>query len=43
VNVKLTPSELAELDSATPLAPVYPNWFCEKISPDQAVIDALKR
>jgi aryl-alcohol dehydrogenase-like predicted oxidoreductase len=43
LDIRLTPSEIAELDSSTPLAPVYPNWFCEKISPDQPVIEALKR
>jgi aryl-alcohol dehydrogenase-like predicted oxidoreductase len=25
--VQLAPEELAELDGATALAPVYPNWF----------------
>ena len=40
VNVKLTAEELAELDAATPLAPVYPNWFNDTLV-DRPLADAL--
>jgi aryl-alcohol dehydrogenase-like predicted oxidoreductase len=40
MNVELTGDELSELDAATPLAKVYPNWFMENMS-DRATQDAL--
>jgi len=43
VDLKLTSAELSELEAATTLAPVYPNWFTDKISGDQRLIDVLKR
>ncbi len=42
VNVKLTPAELAELDAATPLAAVYPNWFNDNLV-DRPLAEALQR
>jgi aryl-alcohol dehydrogenase-like predicted oxidoreductase len=42
-NVKLTAAEIAELDAATPLAPVYPNWFTDRIAVDQPLAKALQR
>jgi aryl-alcohol dehydrogenase-like predicted oxidoreductase len=42
-NVKLTPAEVAELDALTELPPAYPNWFIDRIAPDQTAIEALKR
>jgi aryl-alcohol dehydrogenase-like predicted oxidoreductase len=39
-DLKLTDAEIAELDAATPLAPVYPNWFNAKLV-DQPVAQAL--
>jgi len=39
-NLQLTPAEVAELDAATPLPPVYPNWFSERLA-DQPVSGAL--
>jgi len=42
VNVKLTPAEIAELDAATPLAAVYPNWFNDNLA-DRPLVEALKR
>lgn len=41
VGVLLTPEELAELDDATALAPVYPNWFID-FAADRPVADALR-
>lgn len=43
IDVKLSASEVAELDAATPLPPVYPNWFSERISADQALMQAMQR
>lgn len=43
VDVKLSAAELAELDTATALQPVYPNWFTERIALDQPVAEALRR
>jgi aryl-alcohol dehydrogenase-like predicted oxidoreductase len=43
VDLKLTSAELSELDAATTLEPVYPNWFTDKISADQPLVEALKR
>lgn len=40
VNVQLTPEEIAELEAATPLAPVYPNWFNDRLV-DRPLVDAL--
>jgi aryl-alcohol dehydrogenase-like predicted oxidoreductase len=40
VDVSFSPAELAELDAATALAPVYPNWFIQNVG-DKAVADAL--
>lgn len=42
IDVTLDAEELAELDAATPLPPVYPHWFAAKL-PDAAVNDALAR
>jgi aryl-alcohol dehydrogenase-like predicted oxidoreductase len=42
-NVRLSPAELTELDSATTLPPVYPNWFTERIALDQTVAQAIGR
>jgi aryl-alcohol dehydrogenase-like predicted oxidoreductase len=41
VNVKLSPTEVVELDAALPLAEVYPNWFSDRIAVDGAVVKAL--
>lgn len=41
VDVSLTDEELTRLDAATPLAPVYPNWFQRNLADTQAV-DALR-
>jgi aryl-alcohol dehydrogenase-like predicted oxidoreductase len=41
-DVKLSDGEIAELDAATPLAPVYPNWFNANLA-DQPVAQALAR
>lgn len=40
VGLRLTEAELTELDTATALAPVYPNWFIQKLA-DQRSADAL--
>jgi aryl-alcohol dehydrogenase-like predicted oxidoreductase len=44
VDLKLTDAEIAELDAATPLAPVYPNWFIENLAdrPTAQVLGALQ-
>ncbi len=42
VDVTLTVAELAELDAATALPPVYPNWFSERLS-DTQLEQALAR
>jgi aryl-alcohol dehydrogenase-like predicted oxidoreductase len=39
-NVALSPEEIAELDSATPPAAVYPNWFNDRLT-DQLFAKAL--
>jgi aryl-alcohol dehydrogenase-like predicted oxidoreductase len=39
-DVHLTPADIAELDAATPLHPVYPNWHIERLT-DQPVSQAL--
>jgi aryl-alcohol dehydrogenase-like predicted oxidoreductase len=41
-NLVLTAGEIAELDAATPLAQVYPNWFIDNLA-DQPVAQALAR
>lgn len=40
VDVALTEEEVADLDAATALAPVYPNWFCDRLV-DQPMAQAL--
>jgi len=39
-DVTLTAEQIADLDAATALAPVYPNWFSERLS-DTQLADAL--
>lgn len=39
-DVALNAAEVAELDAATPLSPVYPNWFIEKLA-DRTTAEAL--
>jgi aryl-alcohol dehydrogenase-like predicted oxidoreductase len=41
-NVTLTEAELAELDAATALSPVYPNWFIDRLQ-DQVTAQAIAR
>lgn len=41
-KVTLTAAEVAALDAATELPPVYPNWFSERIAVDQALTKALQ-
>jgi diketogulonate reductase-like aldo/keto reductase len=40
VDLTLSEAEFAELDRATALMPVYPNWFIQKLA-DQRSADAL--
>ena len=40
-QLRLSAAELAALDDATALAPVYPNWFIDRLA-DQAVEAALR-
>jgi aryl-alcohol dehydrogenase-like predicted oxidoreductase len=40
VDLKLAEADIAELDAATPLAPVYPNWFIENLA-DRPTAQAL--
>jgi diketogulonate reductase-like aldo/keto reductase len=42
VAVTLTAAEIAELDAATTLAAVYPNFFTDGIATDQPLAAALK-
>jgi aryl-alcohol dehydrogenase-like predicted oxidoreductase len=42
VDVKLTAAELADLEQATPLAAVYPNWFNDNLV-DRPLAEALQR
>jgi aryl-alcohol dehydrogenase-like predicted oxidoreductase len=42
VDVTLTEADIAELDAATALAPVYPNWFIDNLA-DQPVVKAIAR
>ena len=39
-DLALTEAEVAALDAATPLTPVYPNWFTDNLA-DKPVADAL--
>ncbi|HEY7887365.1 MAG TPA: aldo/keto reductase [Steroidobacteraceae bacterium] len=39
--VALAPAEIADLDAATALAPVYPNFFMDNIAVDRPVAEAL--
>jgi aryl-alcohol dehydrogenase-like predicted oxidoreductase len=39
-ELDLSAGEIAQLDTATVLSPVYPNWFIERMT-DQAVATAL--
>ena len=41
VDLKLAEGDIAELDAATPLAPVYPNWFIENLA-DRPTAQALE-
>jgi len=41
LDVQLSAGELSELDTATPLPPVYPNWFNDGIAVDQKLVGAL--
>ena len=41
VAVTLTAAEIAELDAATTLLPVYPNFFMDNIAMDRPVAEAL--
>jgi aryl-alcohol dehydrogenase-like predicted oxidoreductase len=40
-DVTLSADEVAELDAATALAPVYPNWFSERVARDRPMEKAL--
>jgi aryl-alcohol dehydrogenase-like predicted oxidoreductase len=40
VDLKLAEADIAEMDAATPLAPVYPNWFIENLT-DRPTAQAL--
>jgi aryl-alcohol dehydrogenase-like predicted oxidoreductase len=39
--ITLTAAQIAELDAATPLTPVYPNFFMDNIAADRPVVEAL--
>ncbi|HEX5458479.1 MAG TPA: aldo/keto reductase [Steroidobacteraceae bacterium] len=41
VAVTLTAAQIADLDAATALSPVYPNFFMENIATDRALLAAL--
>jgi len=41
VAVTLTAAQIAELDAATALSPVYPNFFTDNIATDHALVAAL--
>jgi aryl-alcohol dehydrogenase-like predicted oxidoreductase len=41
-RLRLAPEDIAELDAATPLAPVYPHW-CQTMFTDRITDDALAR
>ena len=40
-DLRLTPEELTELDAATALSPVYPNWFIDNLA-DRPAAEALQ-
>ena len=40
-DLHLSPADIGELDAATPLMPVYPNWFIDQMT-DQQVTQALE-
>jgi aryl-alcohol dehydrogenase-like predicted oxidoreductase len=40
--VTLSAAEIAELDAATALTPVYPNFFMDNIAQDRPVAEALR-
>jgi aryl-alcohol dehydrogenase-like predicted oxidoreductase len=40
-DMKLSAAEVADLDAASPLAEVYPNWFSDRLSVDAAMMGAL--
>ena len=40
-DLTLTDAEIARLDAATPLQPVYPNWFINNLA-DQPATQALR-
>lgn len=42
VEVALSAEDVAALDAATPLPPVYPNWFNDRLV-DRPVVEALER
>jgi hypothetical protein len=42
VDLKLTEEELGQLDAATTLTPVYPNWYIQNFV-DSATAEALGR
>jgi aryl-alcohol dehydrogenase-like predicted oxidoreductase len=42
LNVKLNAAELAGLDAATELGPVYPNWFTDRIAVDEPLAKTLR-
>ena len=41
VAVTLSAAEIADLEAATALAPVYPNFFMDNIATDRALVAAL--
>jgi aryl-alcohol dehydrogenase-like predicted oxidoreductase len=41
VAVTLTAAQVAELDAATHLAPVYPNFFTDSLAVDRPVVEAI--
>ena len=40
--VALSAAEIAELDAATALTPIYPNFFTDNIAQDRPVVEALR-
>jgi aryl-alcohol dehydrogenase-like predicted oxidoreductase len=41
-DVKLSPQEVSDLDTAVPLPEVYPNWFFDRISVDSSLEKAVQ-
>jgi aryl-alcohol dehydrogenase-like predicted oxidoreductase len=41
-QLRLAPEEIAELDAATPLPAVYPNWYTDQLT-DEPVTTALSQ